>query len=223
MTLRLFVFLVCNSSFILLFVVCFELTHSFFVFSAGNRDYLVVGSDSGRIVILQVDLSGAQPQFVTVHEETFGKSGCRRIVPGQYLAADPNGRAVMIAAIEKQKFVYILNRRLLPSLSTPFQLSPCLCFWGASLLSNPLLRFSILLLNCSFSRCLLSPAVLLVAMILFLSLGDAASNVTISSPLEAFKSHSIVYSCVAVDVGFENPLFACLEACFFYLLLLFLH
>ena len=34
----------------------------------------------------------------------------RRIVPGQYLAIDPKGRAVMIGAIEKQKLVYILNR-----------------------------------------------------------------------------------------------------------------
>jgi splicing factor 3B subunit 3 len=32
-----------------------------------------------------------------VHQETFGKSGCRRIVPGQYLATDPKGRAVMIS------------------------------------------------------------------------------------------------------------------------------
>lgn len=45
-----------------------------------------------------------------VQLETFGKSGCRRIVPGQYLAVDPKGRAVMIAAVEKQKLVYILNR-----------------------------------------------------------------------------------------------------------------
>lgn len=35
------------------------------------------------------------PDF-QVHQETFGKSGCRRIVPGQYLAVDPKGRAVMI-------------------------------------------------------------------------------------------------------------------------------
>jgi hypothetical protein len=42
--------------------------------------------------------------------ETFGKSGCRRIVPGQFLATDPKGRAVMIAAVEKQKFVYVFNR-----------------------------------------------------------------------------------------------------------------
>lgn len=53
-----------------------------------------MGSDSGRIVILEY-----LPQkniFDKAHQETFGKSGCRRIVPGQFLAIDPKGRAVMI-------------------------------------------------------------------------------------------------------------------------------
>ena len=40
---------------------------------------------------------------------------------------------------------------------------------------------------------------------------DAAANLTISSPLEAHKPHSIIHSIVGVDVGFENPLFAALE------------
>jgi splicing factor 3B subunit 3 len=47
---------------------------------------------------------------VKLHQETFGKSGARRIVPGQYLATDPKGRALMIGAMEKAKLVYILNR-----------------------------------------------------------------------------------------------------------------
>ncbi|CAN0522633.1 unnamed protein product, partial [Scytosiphon promiscuus] len=46
-----------------------------------------------------------QRQLKAVHVETFGKTGCRRIVPGQYLAADPQGRAIMISAVEKQKLV----------------------------------------------------------------------------------------------------------------------
>ena len=33
-----------------------------------------------------------------MHQETFGKSGCRRIVPGQFLACDPKGRALMIGS-----------------------------------------------------------------------------------------------------------------------------
>jgi len=45
-----------------------------------------------------------------VHAETYGKTGCRRIVPGQFVATDPRGRALMVGAIEKQKLVYILNR-----------------------------------------------------------------------------------------------------------------
>jgi len=57
-------------------------------------DYIVVGSDSGRIVILEYNVM--KNMFERVHQETFGKSGCRRIVPGQYLAVDPKGRAVMI-------------------------------------------------------------------------------------------------------------------------------
>ena len=37
------------------------------------------------------------------------------------------------------------------------------------------------------------------------------ARLTISSPLEAHKSNTIVFHIVGVDVGFENPLFACLE------------
>jgi len=36
---------------------------------------------------------------LTLHQETFGKSGCRRIIPGQYLAINPEGRAVMIGTV----------------------------------------------------------------------------------------------------------------------------
>lgn len=112
------------------------------------KDYAVIGSDSGRVVILEY--MPAKNVLEKVHQETFGKSGCRRIVPGQYLATDPKGRAVMIGAVEKQKLVYILNR-------------------------------------------------------------DQEARLTISSPLEAHKSNTLTYHMVGVDVGFENPMFACLE------------
>lgn len=113
-----------------------------------TRDLLVVGSDSGRIVLLEYDELTAQ--FTRIHCETYGKSGVRRVVPGQYLAVDPKGRAVMIAAVEKQKFVYLLNR-------------------------------------------------------------DHANRLTITSPLEAHKSNTLVFSVVGVDVGYENPMFAVIE------------
>ncbi|KAL6757658.1 CPSF A subunit region-domain-containing protein [Haematococcus lacustris] len=119
-----------------------------FRITGAQTDYLIVGSDSGRIVVLQYDKD--RNAWKKVHQETYGKSGCRRLVPGQYLTCDPKGRACMIAAIEKQKFVYVLNR-------------------------------------------------------------DSAANLTISSPLEAHKSHNIVFSIVGMDCGFDNPIFATIE------------
>jgi splicing factor 3B subunit 3 len=119
-----------------------------FRLTGGNKDYVVIGGDSGRIVVLEY--IPQKNTFEKVHQETFGKSGCRRIVPGQYLAADPKGRAVMVSAVEKQKFVYVLNR-------------------------------------------------------------DAAARLTISSPLEAHKAHTLVFHTVGMDVGYDNPLFGCIE------------
>ncbi|KAA0062218.1 splicing factor 3B subunit 3-like [Cucumis melo var. makuwa] len=119
-----------------------------FRLTGSQKDYIVVGSDSGRIVILEYNKD--KNVFDKIHQETFGKSGCRRIVPGQYLAIDPKGRAVMIGACEKQKLVYVLNR-------------------------------------------------------------DTAARLTISSPLEAHKSHTIVYSICGIDCGFDNPIFAAIE------------
>jgi splicing factor 3B subunit 3 len=81
---------------------------SSFRLTGGTKDYIILGSDSGRIVVLEFDPSSNT--FIKLHQETYGKSGARRVVPGQYLATDPKGRAVMIAAIEKSKLVYILNR-----------------------------------------------------------------------------------------------------------------
>ena len=75
-------------------------THQFF------SDYLAVGSDSGRIVILEY--LPAKNCFSRIHQETFGKSGCRRIVPGQYLAADPKGRAIMVGKYHQHYFFVCL-------------------------------------------------------------------------------------------------------------------
>ncbi|KAK7053156.1 pre-mRNA-splicing factor rse1 [Paramarasmius palmivorus] len=79
-----------------------------FRLTGGTKDYAIVGSDSGRIIILDYDPKTSS--FVKLHQETYGKSGARRIVPGQYLATDPKGRAMMVSAMEKAKLVYILNR-----------------------------------------------------------------------------------------------------------------
>jgi splicing factor 3B subunit 3 len=109
---------------------------------------VILATDSGRIAIIEYIPS--QNRFSRIHLETFGKSGVRRVVPGQYLAADPKGRACLIASIEKNKLVYVLNR-------------------------------------------------------------NAQAELTISSPLEAHKPGVLVFSLVALDVGYANPVFAALE------------
>jgi hypothetical protein len=64
-----------------------------------TTDYLVLGSDSGKIVILEWVTDSNS--WRKLQEETFGKTGCRRIAPGQYLAVDPKGRAVIIGAWDR--------------------------------------------------------------------------------------------------------------------------
>ncbi|KAK8831383.1 hypothetical protein WA577_001576 [Blastocystis sp. JDR] len=119
-----------------------------FRLSGNDTDFILIGSDSGRIVVLR--FNGETNAFEKIHQETFGKVGVIRGLPGQYLAVDPTDRAFMINAIEKQNLVYVLNR-------------------------------------------------------------DSKNNVTISSPLEAHKSQTIVLTTEGLDVGYDNPIFACLE------------
>ncbi|KAK1691300.1 pre-mRNA-splicing factor rse-1 [Colletotrichum godetiae] len=79
-----------------------------FRLAGSNKDYLILATDSGRITI--IEYIPAQNRFQRLHLETFGKSGVRRVIPGEYLACDPKGRACMIASVEKNKLVYVLNR-----------------------------------------------------------------------------------------------------------------
>ena len=72
-----------------------------------KKDNLVVLSDSGKLVIFEIDID--KKKFVRINQEIYGKSGCRRITPGEYLAIDNKSRAIMIGGIEKEKFVYIFK------------------------------------------------------------------------------------------------------------------
>ena len=65
-------------------------------FYPGNDfDFILIGSDSGRVVVLRYD--GEKNVFVKIHQETYGKVGVIRGLPGQYIAVDPSGRAFMIS------------------------------------------------------------------------------------------------------------------------------
>ena len=64
---------------------CFRLT-------GGSVDYIVVASDSGRLVILE--FNGDKACFQRVHQETYGKSGCRRIVQRLRAVREVNERRI---------------------------------------------------------------------------------------------------------------------------------
>lgn len=83
-------------------------------FPGEDVDYLAVGTDSGRLVILShsspIGSNFSGSKWIKVGQETFGRSGVRRCTPGEYIACDPLGRAVMVAALEKQKLAYLVSR-----------------------------------------------------------------------------------------------------------------
>lgn len=82
-----------------------------------RRDLLAVSSDSGAISILDFENS----KMKIVHCVDYGKTGCRRDTPGQYIAAE--SRAVMVAAVEKRRLVYVLNRDATgnPTIASPLE------------------------------------------------------------------------------------------------------
>ena len=72
-----------------------------------KKDNIVVLSDSGKLIIFEVDIN--KRKFIRINQEIYGKTGCRRLTPGEYLAIDNKSRAIMIGGIEKEKFVYIFK------------------------------------------------------------------------------------------------------------------
>ncbi|KAJ1797712.1 pre-mRNA-splicing factor rse1 [Coemansia sp. RSA 2399] len=120
-----------------------------FRLTGGTKDYVVMGSDTGAMALIEYDAGAGKFRMAQHHE--FGRTGLRRLIAGQYVAADPRGRALMVAAIERSKLVYIVSR-------------------------------------------------------------DAEARVAVASPLEANRPHSVCFDVVGVDVGYENPVFAALEA-----------
>lgn len=153
-------------------------------------------------------------QLKAVHIETFGKTGCRRIVPGQYLAADPQGRAIMISAVEKQKLVGSCTKIL--------QYLVLYCSKVEDLLQTRSERNADLALSSRKEHHMMLHRLrnaipcpcgaLFVAQVYVLN-RDTASRLAISSPLEAHKSHAVIFHTCGVDVGFDNPIFAVSDMC----------
>ena len=84
-----------------------------------KRDIVAIGSDSGCLSVLDFENGHGK----TLHCPAYGKTQCRRGTPGQYVASDPKGRAVLVAALEKRKLVYVLNSdsKGKPTIASPLE------------------------------------------------------------------------------------------------------
>lgn len=69
-----------------------------------HKDLLVVTSDSGKIVVAEYKESISM--FVPLVQEPHSKNGLLKLNPGEYLSVNPKNRALMVAAIERNKLVY---------------------------------------------------------------------------------------------------------------------
>jgi splicing factor 3B subunit 3 len=88
--------------------------------TGSKRDAVGIVSDSGALSVIDFsasDIASGNSTTASVvltpkllHCPTYGNTGCRRGTPGQYLAVDPKGRALLVAAVEKRKLIYVLNR-----------------------------------------------------------------------------------------------------------------
>lgn len=112
-----------------------------------KSDRLALSTDSGCFVLLKYERE--KKSWIQEVCEPYGRSGIRRSIPGEYIASDPRGRACMVAAFEKSKLVYVVNRD--------------------------------------------------------------GSRATVNSPLVVDCPDTFVYCVTAIDVGYSNPQFCCLE------------
>lgn len=116
-----------------------------------TKDLILLTSDSGMLSIIEYDLH--HNKFIPIKNETYYKTGIRRLSPGDYISVDPKGRAVMLTALERNKIVYVFTRE-----------------------------------NDNYSN-----------------------KLAIMSPIEANRNHLLTYHIVAMDTGYENPIFAAIE------------
>lgn len=74
-------------------------------------DYLIVTSDSGNIAILRFQWNRLtlSLKLEPICIEPIARSGLRRLSPVEYIAVDKHSRCVMISAVEKFKYCYMLS------------------------------------------------------------------------------------------------------------------
>lgn len=72
-----------------------------------TKDLLVMTADSGMLTILLLQPS---MRFVPIVQVPHSKNSLRRLTPGEYLCVEPRGRAIFVAAIERDAFAYKVEK-----------------------------------------------------------------------------------------------------------------
>lgn len=126
-----------------------NMRHAQLIRPAGmEKDCLALTSDSGDLSIVEFDHDSFT--FKRLTSLPLFKTGIRVRSPGEYVSADRHGRSIVVAAVEKNRFVFTCH--------------------------------------------------------------VISGHVTLSSPIEASRSGLITFFLCELDVGFEDPVFACIEA-----------
>ncbi|CCF58193.1 hypothetical protein KAFR_0E00390 [Kazachstania africana CBS 2517] len=72
-------------------------------------NFIAITSDAGNLTILHITKSHHSYKLTTLYNEPITRSGIRRLAAIEYCQIDPRSRCLMISAIEKFKFAYLLN------------------------------------------------------------------------------------------------------------------
>lgn len=72
-----------------------------------TKDLLVITADSGMLTILTLQTS---MRFVPIVQAPHSKNSLRRLTPGEYLCVEPRGRAIFVAAVERDALAYKVEK-----------------------------------------------------------------------------------------------------------------
>ncbi|AGO11097.1 AaceriAFR382Wp [[Ashbya] aceris (nom. inval.)] len=76
---------------------------------ADGRSFLVVAGDSGNMSVLRFKYEGGRVQLEALFNEPLSRSGVRRLSPQSHVSVDPQGRCVMLSAMERNKVCYLMD------------------------------------------------------------------------------------------------------------------
>lgn len=174
-----------------------------------------LGQPQPRPIPMLTPMSVAQPERPMIPTPN-----PRRIVPGEFMAVDPKGRACMIAAVEKSKFVYVLNRdneaRL--TISSPLEahkvrapsLPSCLLFsLGPSLALRAVYTARAGIASLSWHAFHADSVVPVV--LLSLPAWPGLLTPPVQPGLPSWQGSTLCYGITGLDMGFDNPVFAAIE------------